>query len=83
MIKKLRGVVHGRTVELSEDPGIPDGQAVSVNLEMDAPTAVPNGEKTGWRRLEGILADYPEWDEIMEEIYLERKGIYRKPPEVQ
>lgn len=78
MIKKLRGVVHGRTVELEEDPGIPDGQAVSVDLEMDAPAAAPRVEKTGWGRLEGILADYPEWDEIMEQIHQQRK-LERRP----
>lgn len=29
----LKGVVHGRTIELETDPGLPDGQAVSVTVE--------------------------------------------------
>ncbi len=79
MMKKLRGVVHGRTVEFTEDLGVPDGQEVEVELEVAAsPTPEGSDEKRGWFRLEGILADVPEWDRIMEEIYLERKGIY--PP---
>ena len=29
----LRGVVHGRTIELVREPGLPDGQAVTVEIE--------------------------------------------------
>jgi hypothetical protein len=29
----LKGVVHGRTIELDSEPGLPDGQAVSVVVE--------------------------------------------------
>jgi hypothetical protein len=32
--KTLYGVVHGKTIELDEDPGITDGQAVEVELKM-------------------------------------------------
>lgn len=71
MIKKLRGVVHGRTVELDADPGIPDGEQVEV--EMQVVPAESSGEKKGWWRIAGILADDPEWDQIMEEIYQQRK----------
>lgn len=28
--KELRGIVHGRTIELEGDPGLPEGQAVAV-----------------------------------------------------
>ncbi len=72
MIKKLRGVVHGRTVQLEEDPGIPDGESVEVIYS----SSVRTGE--GILRTAGMLADDLEWDQIMEEIYLERKGIYRQ-----
>ena len=30
----LRGVVHGRTIELESEPGLPDGQVVSVTVEV-------------------------------------------------
>ena len=40
----LKGVVHGKTIELERESGLPDGQAVSVALH---PT-LPSGE--GLRR---------------------------------
>ena len=30
MVKVLRGVVHGRTIELESEPGIEDGRKVEV-----------------------------------------------------
>jgi hypothetical protein len=32
MTKTLNGVVHGRTIELSDDPGLTDGEHVVVEL---------------------------------------------------
>ena len=64
----LRGVVHGRTIELEDDAGLPDGQRVCVTVlplrqeEVSAP-----GE--GLRRAFGAWADdadaldqYLEWN---------------------
>src|SRR5437773_2774647 len=28
----LKGVIHGKVIELEEEPGLPDGQAVSIEL---------------------------------------------------
>jgi hypothetical protein len=33
----MKGVVHGRTIELETEPGLPDGQAVSVTVEPVVP----------------------------------------------
>lgn len=47
MRTSLRGVVHGRTIELAQEPGLPDGQVVSVEIEPVAerpPTASPSAE---------------------------------------
>jgi hypothetical protein len=33
----MNGVVHGRTIELETEPGLPDGQAVSVTVEAVEP----------------------------------------------
>ena len=30
---KIKGVIHGRIIELEAEPGLPDGQAVSVTVE--------------------------------------------------
>jgi uncharacterized protein (DUF433 family) len=33
----IQGVIHGRTIELQEEPGLPDGQAVEVNIQRIEP----------------------------------------------
>ena len=30
----IQGVIHGKTIELEKEPGIPDGQAVSVDIRL-------------------------------------------------
>ncbi len=73
--KTLQGTVHGRTIELDDDVGAPEGQEVRVHVTFLAPAG-------NWG--EGILesaggwADYPEMDAIMEEIYQSRK-VERRP----
>lgn len=29
----LRGVIHGKTIELEQEPGLPDGQAVTLTIQ--------------------------------------------------
>jgi hypothetical protein len=64
----VKGVVHGKTIELEREPGLPDGQVVTVTVEsMDSSLAnVPPGE--GLRSSAGAWADdaeeldrYLEW----------------------
>ena len=75
MTKTINGKIHGKTIELDEDLGVPDGQEVQVQV-----TIVPPARKWG----EGILrsaggwVDYPEMDAIMEKIQHERK-LERRP----
>lgn len=71
MTKTLQGKVHGRTIELDEDPGVAEGQEVEVQVTVLPNTARKPGE--GFMRTEGALADDEEWDAIMEEIYQARK----------
>ena len=78
MSKKLHGKVHGRTIELEEDLGVPEGQEVEVQVKALRQTAGKPGE--GFLRTEGALADDSEWDAIMEEIYQARKRERR--PEI-
>jgi hypothetical protein len=81
MIKKtMHGVVNGKTIALTEDPGVPAGQEVEV-LVTPLPSPLERwGE--GLRRCAGALAD--EWsevdDRILEEIYRERKHDGRLEP---
>ncbi len=75
MIKQVQGVIHGRTIELTEDLGVEDGQQVMITIQT-VPSSRPWGE--GILRTAGALADDPEWDVIMEKIYQDRK-LNRRP----
>lgn len=77
MTKTMHGIVHGRTIELDEDPGVAEGQEVEVQVKVIPKTPRTPGE--GFLRTEGALADDTEWDAIMEEIYRARK-VERRPP---
>ena len=70
-MKTMHGKVHGRTIELNEDPGLTDGQEVEVQVRALATPGRASGE--GLLRTEGALADDTEWDAIMEEIHQARK----------
>jgi uncharacterized protein (DUF433 family) len=35
----LNGVVHGKTIELEQEPGLPDGQVVQIEIRPVNPTA--------------------------------------------
>jgi hypothetical protein len=78
MTRTLRGVIHGRTVELTEDPGAADGQQVEITIKTIA-SPKPWGE--GLRRCAGAFAaDWTEEDDrIMEELHRERKAANRNP----
>ena len=72
----IHGVVHGNTIELKGPLGVPDGQEVELQVKVVAKAARKPGE--GFLRTEGALADDPYWDDIMEQIYRERKTDIRK-----
>ena len=57
----MRGVVHGKTIELEQAPGLPDGQQVGVTIEP-LPPAGPEGSSPseGLRRAFGAWADDAE-----------------------
>jgi hypothetical protein len=78
MTKTIRGKVHGRSIELSEDLGLAEGQPVEVQVKVLEATR-PWGE--GLLRCAGVLADDTEWDAIMEEIHQARKLERRPLPE--
>ncbi len=75
MTKTIHGKIHGRTIELDEDLGVAEGQEVEVQVTIVQP-ARKWGE--GILRTAGALADDPEWDSIMEQIYQDRK-LNRRP----
>jgi hypothetical protein len=68
----LRGVVHGKTIQLEDETGLPDGQQVTITVQPVSDIEVlagrlPSGE--GMRRSAGGWADdakeldrYLEWN---------------------
>lgn len=75
MIKTLHGRIHGRTIQLDEDPGVADGQEVEIQVKVMPRSPRKSGE--GLVRTEGALADDEEWDAIMEEVHQARKSDRR------
>ena len=68
----LRGVIRGRTIELAEDAGLPDGQQVEIVVRAPLKAV----DDTSWvARTAGALADV--WDEeddrILKQIHDDRK----------
>jgi hypothetical protein len=73
MTRVIHGVVHGKTIALEEDLGLAEGQVVELTIRpVEPPTGRQPGE--GFLRTESALADDPYWDDIMAEIYRERRG---------
>ncbi len=75
--KTLHGVVTGRTIQLTEDPGVPLGQEVELVITSVSTPSRPWGE--GLRKCAGAMAEH--WtevdDRILEEIYQQRKNSAR------
>lgn len=68
----LRGVIRGRTIELDENPPLPDGTRVEVELHT------PAAEDPLW----GLLADHHELVESLRKIVHARaKQPWRTPDE--
>jgi hypothetical protein len=83
----LRGVIHGKTIELEQELGLPEGQVVGVTVE---PLAVPSDSGPQWEETrpdvtglppgEGIRRSAGGWAEDAEELdqYLESVRQQRK-----
>jgi hypothetical protein len=68
--RTMHGRIHGRTIELDEDPGVAEGQEVEVQMKVLNPAGTW-GE--GIRQSAGGWVDYPEMDAIMDQIQHERR----------
>lgn len=79
-MKTHTGVIHGKIIELSENPGLPDG----VEVEIQVTTRQTSHRGEGLRRCAGALAG--EWsildDEILAEIEHDRlDAVHRELPQ--
>jgi hypothetical protein len=77
MASIIHGKIFGRTIELTEDLGLTEGQEVEVSVRL-VPTASVRNAGDGLLRTEGALTDDPHWDAIMDEIHRERKDDTRR-----
>jgi hypothetical protein len=71
MVKVLRGVVHGRMIELEAEPGIEDGRTVEVIVRSKALPGPPPGWRPGsTETAAGMMAEHwtEEDDQILAEI---------------
>lgn len=75
MNRTIHGRIHGKTIELDEDPGVAEGQEVHVQMTLVSRSLRRPGE--GFLRTEGALADDPEWDDVMKEVHEARKDERR------
>jgi hypothetical protein len=77
MIKITNGKAHGKSIELDEDLGLTEGQAVEVQVKV---VPLPKRWGDGLRRCAGALAS--EWieedDRVLEAIHQERKHDTRR-----
>ena len=40
MIKTIHGKVRGKTIELNEDLGVPDGQEIEIQVKISSPRSI-------------------------------------------
>jgi hypothetical protein len=75
MVKILRGVVRGRTIELEAEPGIEDGRPVEVIVRSPSlPGPPPDWRPDGTETAAGMMAAHwtEEDDRILAEIEQDR-----------
>ncbi len=48
MTKTMHGKVHGRTIELDEDAGAPEGQEVEIQMRFLEPVKIPGLRLVDW-----------------------------------
>jgi hypothetical protein len=78
----LKGTVHGKTIELETEPGLPEGQQVTVTLEP-GPVQQKGGELSmeALKRAAGSWSDDPEGlDQFLHWNRQERKINCRELP---
>jgi hypothetical protein len=57
----LKGVIHGRTITLDLDPGLPDGYAITLQLVLE-PGEGLRLAAGGWADMTPEeIADYEQW----------------------
>jgi hypothetical protein len=79
-LKNLRGVIHGKVIELEEPLGLPDGQAITITIsskELLSPTTID--ELPGF----GALAEAPEEVDEFDAWYRNLRRLDRRSEELE
>ena len=76
MVTVTSGVVHGKKIDLADDPHLPDGEEVEVTIRPAKAKKV-RVPADGVRRSAGAWAKHPEMDQTMAEMQKERKSSTR------
>ena len=74
MKTSFEGIVRGSTIELTEDAGLPDGQAVRVTLEPASGNGDAAGRESLGRAAGAWVEDAAELDRFLEWNRQQRKG---------
>jgi hypothetical protein len=76
----MRGIVHGRTIEVEGDLNLPEGQQVTVVVEPVAESPLTPQEAMG-RTFGAWAEDAAELDEFLEGVYRDRQQGQPEPGE--
>jgi hypothetical protein len=81
MTKVMRGVIHGKTIELASNTGLADGRQVEIILRVKELPGPPAGWRPGnAETAAGMMAS--SWttddDQIMDEILKQRRDDPRR-----
>jgi len=71
MIKKVNGIVHGKTIEFTEELGVADGEQVEVTISQKT---VNSKWGEGIMRSAGVMAGDSEFEDVFRQIELERRS---------
>lgn len=79
MTHSTTGIVYGKTIELHDSPGLPDGEEVFVTVEARAASAETPVAGDGIKRAAGSWNDDPEGLDAYLEWNRQQRKTGRRP----
>ena len=71
MSEAIEGVIHGKTIDLTTDPGFADGQAVRVIVK---PLSTPEQRRDAILRTAGSMANDADFEAAMAQVERDRRS---------
>ena len=71
MSEAIEGVIHGKTIDLTTDPGLADGQAVRVIVK---PLSTTEQRRDAILRTAGSMANDADFDAVMAQVDRDRRA---------